>query len=329
MAIKSNTYTTYSVKGAREDLSDVISMISPVDTPFTTLIGKGEPIHNTLFEWQVDALDAVDTDNAQLEGEDYDSGTLQAATPTTRMQNYAQISAKTLIVSGTNEKVKKAGRKSEMAYNLAKRSKELKRDIESIMIGLNQAANAGGASTKRRTGTMLALIKTNDSFGASPGASPSYTTLPNATRTDGAQRDFTETLLKSTMQLCYSAGGKPTVLMLGPINKQNASRFAGVAGQRYNAQGAKPTTIIGAADIYVSDFGNLSVVPNRFQRERDAWLIDPEYAEMRMLRDYQTTDLAKTGDATKKLLLVEWGLQVTNEAAHGLIADLNTSLITS
>lgn len=326
MAIKTNTYTSYSVKGAREDLSDVISMISPTDTPFLTMIGKGEKVSNTLFEWQVDSLDAVDTGNAQLEGEDYDSGTLAASTPTTRMQNYVQISAKTLIVSGTNESMRKAGRKSELAYNLAKRSKELKRDIESIAIGTNQAANAGAAGTARKSGTMLACVKTNDSLGAT-GASPVYTTLPNATRTDGTQRNFTEALLKATMQLCYSAGGKPTVLMLGPVNKQNASAFAGVAAQRYNAQGAKATTIIGAADIYVSDFGNLSVVPNRFQRERDAWLIDPEYAEMRMLRDYQTVDLAKTGDATKKLLLVEWGLQVTNEAAHGIVADLNTALI--
>ena len=326
MAIKTNTYTSYTVKGAREDLSDIISMISPTDTPFMTLIGKGEPISNTLFEWQVDALDAVDTANAQLEGDDYDSGTLQAATPTTRMQNYAQISAKTLIVSGTNEKVKKAGRKSELAYNLAKRSKELKRDMEAILIGTNQAAVAGNTTTARKTGTMLATVKTNDSLGAT-GASPVYTTLPNATRTDGTQRNITEALLKATMQLCYASGGKPTVLMLGPINKQNASAFAGVAAQRFNAQGAKPTTIIGAADIYVSDFGNLSVIPNRFQRERDAWLIDPEYAELRMLRDFQTVDLAKTGDATKKLLLVEWGFQNTNEAAHGLIADLNTALI--
>ncbi len=326
MAIKTNTYTSYTVKGAREDLSDVISMISPTDTPFMTMIGKGEKVSNTLFEWQVDALDAVDTGNAQLEGEDYDSGTLQAATATTRMQNYVQISAKTLIVSGTNESMRKAGRKGELAYNLAKRSKELKRDMEAIMIGTNQAANAGAAGTARKTGSFLACVKTNDSLGAT-GASPVYTTLPNATRTDGTQRNFTEALLKATMQLCYSAGGKPTVLMLGPVNKQNASAFAGVAAQRYNAQGAKATTIIGAADIYVSDFGNLSVVPNRFQRERDAWLIDPEYAEMRMLRDFQTVDLAKTGDATKKLLLVEWGLQVTNEAAHGLVADLNTALI--
>lgn len=326
MAIKTNTYTSYSTKGIREDLSDVISMISPTDTPFMTMIGKGAPVNNTLFEWQTDSLAAVDAANAQLEGEDYDSGTLQATTATTRMQNYCQISAKTLIVSGTNESLKKAGRKSELAYNLAKRSKELKRDMEAILIGTNQAANAGAAGTARKSGTMLACIATNDSLGAT-GASPVYTTLPNATRTDGTQRNFTEALLKSTMQLCYSAGGKPTTLMLGPINKQNASAFAGVAAQRFNAAGAKPSTIIGAADIYVSDFGNLAVVPNRFQRERDAWLVDPEYAELRMLRDFQTVDLAKTGDATKKLLVVEWGFQCTNEAAHGLVADLNTTLI--
>jgi len=121
------------------------------------------------------------------------------------------------------------------------------------------------------------------------------------------------------------SGGKPTILMLGPFNKQAASAFAGIAEVRYNVKGDAPTTIIGAADIYVSDFGNLSIVPNLFQRDRDGWLIDPEYAAIATLRPIQKIDLAKTGDAEKSMLLWEWGLKVDNEAAHGVAADLTTS----
>ena len=154
------------------------------------------------------------------------------------------------------------------------------------------------------------------------GANPDYQTLPDDTRTDGTEREFTEDMLKDVVQQCWSQGANPKILMVGPRNKQKVSTFPGIAEQRYNAQGAKPSTIIGAADIYVSDFGNLSVVPNRFQRERDAHVLDPEHAEVVYLRPYQQTPLAKTGDAEKRMILVEYGLKVTNEKAHGLIADL-------
>lgn len=320
MAIKTNTYLQYDVKGTREELSDLISNISPTDTPFLTSAGKGDKVDNTFFEWQTDALATPDLANAKLEGEDYDSAGLQPSTPTVRLGNYCQISSKSAIVSGTNDATKKAGRSKEMPYQMAKRAAELKRDQESILLN-NQAAVSGSSTVARTTGSLLAFLKTNVSFGAT-GLNPVYTTVPNVIRTDGTPRAFTETLLKTVAQMCYTSGGNPDTIMLGPAQKQVFSTFAGIAAQRFNAKGAEPSTVIGAADIYVSDFGNLAAVPNRFQRNQDAFLLDDEFYELRYLRDYRTSDLAKTGDAEKKLLLAEYGLCVKNEAALGLVADL-------
>jgi len=320
MAIVTNTFTTFSAKGIREDLSNVIANISPEETPFMSNIGR-ETVTNTLFEFQTDVLAAAAA-NAQLEGDDITS--FDAVVATVRVQNYCQISRKTIVLSATEEVVNKAGRRSELAYQIAKRSSELKRDQEFNMLQ-NTAANAGSTSAARVTGSLLAFLKTNTSVGAG-GANPSYTTLPNATRTDGTQRAFTEVILKDVIQKVWSSGGIPKILMVGPVNKQRVSGFTGIASSRFNIDGgAKPATLIGAVDIYVSDFGNVQVVPNRFQRERDALVLDPDYAKMVVLRPYQQIELAKTGDADKRLLLVEFGLKITAEDAHGIAADLTTT----
>ena len=320
MAIVCNTFTTYSAKGIREDLSNVITNISPEETPFMSNIGR-ETVTNTLYEFQTDVLAAAAA-NAQLEGDDV--ATFDAVVATVRVQNYAQISRKTIVLSATEEVVNKAGRRSELAYQIAKRSSELKRDQEFILLQ-NTAADAGNTTTARKTGSLLAFLKTNTSVGAG-GANPSYTTLPNATRTDGTQRAFTEVILKDVIQKVWSSGGTPKILMVGPVNKQRVSGFTGIASSRFNIDGgAKPATLIGAVDIYVSDFGNVQVVPNRFQRERDAFVLDPDYAKMVVLRPYQQIELAKTGDAAKSMLLVEYGLKITAEDAHGIAADLTTT----
>jgi hypothetical protein len=318
MAIVSNTFTTYSAKGIRENLSNIIYNISPEETPFQSNIGK-DSVQNTLYEWQTDALQAAAT-NAQLEGDDI--GTYDPVTATVRMQNYCQISRKTVVLSATEEVVNKAGRKSELAYQLAKKGAELKRDMELVMVQ-SQIASAGSTSAARTTGSVLAFIKTNTD---TTGTDPSYTTLPNSLRTDGTVRTFTETILKNVIQKTWTSGGTPKILMTGPVNKQRVSGFAGIAATRYNIEGgAKPATIVGAADVYVSDFGNVTVVANRFQRERDALVLDPEYASVAYLRPFQQIELAKTGDAEKRLLIVEYGLKITSENAHGLAADLVTS----
>ena len=320
MAIVTNTFTTFDAKGIREDLSNIITNIAPEETPYMSNIRK-ESISNSLFEWQTDTLAAAAT-NKQLEGDDVTS--FDSVTATVRLQNYAQISRKTIVLSATEEVVNKAGRKSELAYQIAKRGSELRRDQEFTFLN-GAIAAAGSTSVARGTASLQAFIKTNVDMQTN-GSSPSYTTLPNSSRTDGNVRTFTETILKNVIQQVWTAGGTPKILMVGPVNKQRVSGFSGIASSRFNIDGgARPATIIGAADIYVSDFGNVSVIAQRFQRERDAFVIDPEYAGVVTLRPYQQIELAKTGDAEKRMLIVEYGHKVYAENAHGIAADLVTS----
>lgn len=324
MAIITNTYLTFDSVGIRESLSNVIYNISPEETPFVSNIGRGT-VENVYFEWQNDALAAAAA-NDQLEG---DETSFTAAVPTTRLANYCQISRKDVLVAGTLDAVNKAGRKAETAYQLAKKSAELKRDMEFVACQ-NQAARAGNSTTSRRTAGFESFIRTNTSrgtgtpVGANPTLSGTTEGYPNAGPTDaGTLRAFTETLLKTVLQSLYTAGGQPKMIILGPAQKQTFSTFAGIAQQRYEAPGSGQTTIIGAADVYVSDFGKLTAVPSRFSRNRTALLVDPEYVEIVYLRPWMTEDLAKTGDAQKKHILVEWGVKVTHEGSQGVIADLS------
>lgn len=316
MAIVANTFTRYNAVGIREDLSNVIYNISPEETPFISNIGR-ESVKNTYFEWQTDSLAAASASNAALEGDDISS--FNAVTPTARVGNYTQISTKNLVISGTLEAVDKAGRRSEMTYQLAKLGSELKRDMEAALLA-NQSPVAGNNTTARRTAGLPAWIKTNTSFGTG-GAN----TAGVAARTDGTQRAFTEALLKNVIQQVWTSGGTPKMLMVGPFNKVAASGFTGIATRFRDVPAGQQAQIIGAADIYVSDFGTVNIVPNRFQRDRDAFVVDPDYASLAVLRPIQKQDLAKTGDAEKAMLLVEYGLKVNNEAAHGIVADLTVS----
>lgn len=312
------TYTAHSAIGQREDLTDVIYNISPTETPFMSSIGKTKATA-VYHEWQTDSLAAATTANAAIEGADASDATLS---PTVRLGNYTQIIEKTIKVSGTLDAVNKAGRKSEKAYQLAKASSELKRDLETILLS-NQGRSAGSSTTARKLGSLLSWIKTNSDVG-SGGADPA--TIGVSTRTDGTQRTFTEALLKTVVAEVYTSGGSPKILMVGAAGKQKVSSFAGIAAQRFQAPANTPTTIIGAADVYMSDFGTMSVVPNRFMRTREALVLDPEYAALAYLRPFQTVELAKAGDADKTQILAEVTLEVKNEAAHGIIADLDMAL---
>jgi hypothetical protein len=317
MAIVANTFTSFDAKGIREELSNVINNISPEEVPLQSNIGS-KNVSNTYFEWQTDSLAAVDK-TPVIDGDDVTS--FDATSATTRVGNYTTILRRTVVVADNLNAQDLAGRNDEFAFQIAKRGRELKRDLEAVLTD-NNAKVAGNSSTARETAGLGAWIATNDNL-AGDGASP--TGDGSNARTDGTARDFTETMLKSAMQAAYTAGGNPSILMVGPFNKTQVSGFAGIAAQRYQAPTNAPTTIIGAADVYLSDFGTLQVVPNRFQRERDAFLLDPEYASVNYLRPIQKVDLAKTGDASKAMLLVEAGLEVGNEAAHGGIFDLTAS----
>ena len=270
-------------------------------------------------EWQTDSLAAATAANAAVEGADGVSATIS---PTVRLGNYTQIVQKVVQTSGTLEAVNKAGRRSERAYQLARASSELKRDMETI-ITANQGRDAGSSSSARKLGAILSWLKTNTSKGTS-GTDP--TTIGVSTRSDGATRTFTEQLLKDEIAAVFDSGGNPTMLVVGSGLKQKVSSFAGIAAQRYMAPGDQPTTIIGAAEIYMGDFGQISIVPDRFMRTRDALLIDPEYMALSYLRPFQTNDLAKTGDSEKTQLLCEFTLEMRNEAASAIVADLNPAL---
>jgi hypothetical protein len=318
MTIIANTFTSFDAKGIREELANVISNIAPEETPFTSNVGS-ENVSNTFFEWQTDSLSDVDV-TPVIDGDDVAS--FDATSPTVRIGNYTQIRRRSMIIADNLGFQDLAGRNDEIAYQIAKRGKEIKRDNESIYTG-NTARSAGSASAGRVTAGLGAWIATNVNK-AGDGTNPTAVDGSDA-RNDGTQRDFTEAMLKDVMQKAYTEGGNPSVLMVGPYNKTVVSGFAGIAAQRYQAPTDGPTTIIGAADVYLSDFGALTVVPNRFSRERDAWCLDTEYASIATLRPVQKVDLARTGDAEKSMLICETGLKISNEKAHGLIADLNVS----
>ncbi|BAQ88653.1 major capsid protein [uncultured Mediterranean phage uvMED] len=314
MAQPTNTFDTYDSVGEREDLSDVIYSISPTDTPFLSSAAKTKATA-VLHEWQTDSLASAVTNNAVIEG---DEATLDASTATTRLSNSTQIMDKTVVITGTQESVDKAGRASELAYQIAKRAKELKRDMEATITG-NIAEVGGNSSTARKMGTLGSWVTTNDDL-ASDGASGAG--AGNAAHTDGTQRAFTESQLKSVIKSVWNAGGDPSMVMVGPFNKQKLSGFTGNS-TRFDA--GADATLYTSVDVYASDFGQLQVVPNRFSRDRDAYVLDMEYWGIAFLRDFSMHELAKTGDSEKRQLLVEATLESRNEAASGLVADLTTS----
>lgn len=318
MALPTNAFTTYSAIGNREDLSDVIYRIDPTDTPFMTMCER-EKATAVNHEWQTQALAAVDTANAVLEGDD---AVTDAVTATVRLGNICQISDKVARVTGTQQSVEHAGRDDEMAYQEMLKGLELKRDMESILVGTNQAKNAGAAATARATASVLSWIGTNDDFG-SGGASP--TALLGAhTRTDGTQRAFTEAQLKTVLQSCWTEGGKPDTISVGGFNKQVFSTFT---GRSTPMEEAKSKKIVASVDTYESDFGTLKVTANRFQRARDCLVLQSDMWACAYLpgRKMVSIPLAKTGDSERRQMLSEYCLVSRNEKASAGVFDLTTS----
>lgn len=324
-----NTFETYNAVGNREELSDRIWLITPEETPFTSLIGKAA-VSSVHPEWQTDTLATPDLANNRGEGEDW---TFQSVAATTRVGNYTQISDKRIIISRTQDRTLKAGRNSEVAREIAKKGVEIRTDIESISL-FNQASAAGSAAdaTNRLSGGFRAWLASNTSLG-SGGANGGFNTGSKlvVAATNGTQAALTKTMLDSTILSCYTSGGNPDVFMVSPYAKQVFSKFmsdANVAPQRFPTQPGQQTQIVAAADEYLSDFGTITVVPNRQMYRagvtvaRNAFLIDPSKVSLGMFDDIQLVNPAKTGDAEKRVLVTEWTLLVNNEAAHGVIADI-------
>lgn len=316
MAQKTGTYSKYDITGIREDLTDIISNIDPVETPIYSAISR-VGASNTLHEWQTDSLANASATNANIEGDEF---SYSAPSATTRLGNQTQIFRKTVLVSGTARAVDTAGREDELGYQVSKMGKELKRDIESS-IAANNAKVAGNDATARELAGIPAWLTSNTDF-ASDGADP--TGDGTDARTDGTQRAFTEAQLKSVLQSAYTAGANVSNMLavMGPYNRQVFSGFSGNATRLDRSEDEK---LYATVRFYVSDFGEIQAVPNRFSRARDVLLVDPEYAQWAELRPMQTIEPAKTGDADPRVLLTEATLVVKNEAAHAGVFDLTTS----
>ena len=314
MAQPTNLYDTYDTTGIREDLTDVIYNISPEDTPILSAIPR-TAAKSTKHEWQLDAL-AAPAANKVIEGDD---ATVDAMTATTRAFNFTQISDKVIALSGTQSAVDAAGRADEMAYQIAKKSKELKKDMEFALIK-GQVQAVGSATAARALGSIPTWLATNGDAGTSGSLSTGAgADLPNS----GTDRDLTETILKTVIQEVYSSGGDLDLLVVPPTVKQVISGF-NANTTRFGP--AESKVEYAAIDVYSSDFGDIQVVPNRVMAttsESLCFLLQSDMAATAYLRDFQVGDLAKTGDSEKKQLLVEYTLEMRNEAAHGIILDIN------
>lgn len=329
MAQITGTLDTYQTNGKAEDFRNAIYTIAVQDKPFLSLIGSEATAKAKKHQWQTDTL-RTPAANKQIEGDDV-SFTVPAAT--TAVGNYLQISREQVIVTGTDQAVKLYGRASEMRRLLTKKASELTRDMELTNVGLMQASAVGSSSVAAQSGSFGAWLATNVSRGAT-GANGGYNTgtgLVNAP-TDGTTRAFTEALYKAVMQSCHQNGAQPTYCMMAPTHKLLFSAFAGIAVNRVDQSRAEvkksQAVILAGADVYQGDFGLQTIVSNPYMsttlggRAREAYLITPDMASLNYLRKMETDNLAKTGDAEKKLLICEWTLVVNNEAAHGVIADL-------
>lgn len=328
MAVNANTEKTYDVTTIREDLQDAYISISPTETPFQAAIGR-KSVSNTYFEWPVVDL-ASPAANRVLEGEAAPGN--DAPTNAVRLGNYTQISDKVVEVSDTAEAVNGAADVQTLAKQVAFKLKELKRDME-LMLVSNVAAVAGGASTARITAGLPAFLRSNVSRGTSgangtlSGTTAGY---PNAAATDGTARALTEQMLKDVIASCWNNGAEPSIVLCGSAVKQKiSSTFTGSATKYQDMTNKK--SLVAAIDVYVSDFGTLQIVPSRFLETRtvaarDVFVLDPNYARVAFLKNVNQKPLARTGHSERRLIAAEYGLQVDSEKAHGIIADINGAL---
>lgn len=318
MTAISGTATTLTTKGIREDLEDVIYRVAPSKTPFQNNIGSAGKATATFHEWQTETLAAPSAANYQLEGDDITA--FGAENVTTRVGNYCQIFRKTGIVSDTDDVVKKAGRASETNRQKVLKGIELKTDMEMTFLG-NVVSGQESGATPRKSAGLPAWLTSNVSFG-SGGSAGGYSAGVVSAATPGTNRTFTETLLKAVRATAFANGATPSQCYVSGTNKQQMSAFTGIASIRKDAPGEAMATIIGAADVYVDDFGKISLIPHQYAVANIAIFVDPDYAGVATLRGMNTTPLAKTGDADKFLIIAEKTLVVKNQKAHAGIFAL-------
>ena len=321
MAIAPNH--TYTGNKIAEDFHNTIYDISPVDTPLLTM-AKRLKATNTYHQWTIDALTAAGA-NAQIEGDDFDP--TARAQPTT-LGNYTQILRKEVNISGTFEAVNKVGRKSELAYQMARMSKELKRDLEYALVR-NTGSNAGTAASARVMGGLESWIDSSSgggnayrASGSTGGTTSAFAGGLTKAPTDGTATAMVEADLKAALELSWTDGGDPSVLMMSMTNKKIFSGFTGIATRFNDVKGAATANIIASADVYVSDVGVHKAVVNRHMRNQAVFCLDPEYLGVAFLRPFSKVDIARTGDGEKKAILCEATLVVQNPNAHAKIFNV-------
>ena len=320
MGIPTNTYTRVTAAtNVREDLIDKITRTEPEMTPVVSGSGTATA-KNTFHEWQRDAMRAANANNASLDGDDTAS---TAKSPPSRVANITQIFKDVIQVSGRAEVVDKAGMKSAMSHHKAKAYKELQRDLEAAVVSKNVAVADNGTVAGKLAG-LGRMIYTNALHGGA-GATPAHTSGAATTAiTAGTNRAFTEALLKTAVQQTYTGSGMtPPQIIMSPAHKTLFSAFTGIAANRVNIQGEKQGKIIGGADVYVSDFGNLEVVPHYIMAGADYVLgLNSEYIDVAYLRSFQAKPLAKTGDSEREQVLVDATLRLRSEISQFKIDNL-------
>ena len=317
MAAPTNTVVTTTTVGIREDLEDVIYRVVPEKTTFISSIGKTKA-SATFHEWQTETLATPNANNAQYEGDDVTFG---AGNQPARIGTTCQIFRKEGVISRTQDKVRTAGRDRETMRQKMLKGIELRRDMEIRMIGNYASVKTEVVgTTPRYTSGALAWLTSNTALGAG-GANGGYANGNTTAATNGTTRAFTEALVKSVMALSFANGGEPSAAYVGPTHKQQFSAFTGIAQQRRET-GNKMAVIIGAADVYVSDFGELNIVPHPYGLTRDCLLSDPEYWAVATLDGIGSEQLSKTGDSEKFMIIGEAALECKNEKAHAAIRDL-------
>ena len=321
MSAPTNTVLSTVAVGNREQLSDIVSRITPEDTPIYTMAGK-EKTKGTHPEWEIDVLRAPQA-NAQTEGDDY---IFDALTQPTRVGNYTQIYSQGWVFSGTQQAVENAGNVVKVAEKKIKAAIEVRKDVE-LSIVTNTASVAGAT---RLSGGLPSWLTSNVSRNSGSNGGFSSGTGLTVAETPGTQRAFTKALLDTVMQSCYNSGANVDTVVVSPYVKSVFVTFmsdTNVAAFRYTADGGK-NTIVGTADFYEGPFGKVMVKPNRVMAAsaavaRRAFLLDSDYVAMASLRPIQEDpDLAKTGDNKKGVIIGEQTLKIKNEAALGVVADL-------
>jgi len=307
MAQATGTTDTYDLVGIAEDVEDVINDISPMDTPFYKM-AKRKKASATLHQWQTDAL-ASAAANRAIEGDD---STYATASPTVMLSNYTQIAKKTVMVSGTADAVRKYGRAEEFAYQIAKKGREMKRDIEFALVQ-NQVSSAGGSGTARSSAGVEAMISGNRIVGTgnTTGTTPGYAAGVWGAVTDGTSTAMTEADLVSALEAAWTDGGNASTVMVSSTLKKKIGTFAGAssfAGVSVNQGRTSQGVIVGGVDLYISPFGEHKIVLNRFMRTGTLLALDMEYWSVAFLRPIKYEERAKTGDASRGEILCEFTL---------------------